>query len=846
MKRFFILLIMTLISTGMSNVFGSLGCDSSTADHRISRKEKVKVAYEVLERVLGNKAKTIKLELKEEDNLTDSYEYEVRNSKLVVRGSSVVALTRGVYDYLKSQHIGMLDWTGPQFNIPAAWPATSTVKNETPYRIRHAYNAVTPGYTTPYWDWKRWEQELDWQAMHGFNMLMAPVATEAIATRVWKRLGLTQQEIDEFYVGPAHLPWQRMGNICQVGGNLPEEWHKDQIALQHKLLKRMRKFGIEPVIQSFAGFVPKALKRIYPDIVLHNTLWNAGFSPEHRPVLLMPGDPLFAKITKLYMEEWQKEFGKQDYFLVDSFNELELPKTDRPVTDLLAEYGEKTFRAIKSGNADAMWVIQGWMFGYQRHIWSPERVEALFSKVPNDSVLILDYANDYANNWEPMNAFNGKQWAYGFVPNMGGKTAYTGSMELYATGAGKTWNSPKKKNLVGFTISGEGLENNTVLYELMTDVAWNDQPIDLDNWLNDYCLNRYGMYSENMKEAWQLFRESCYKRLEPHPQFGWQLGTCRLGSVSKDPKFHEGVVKFLNAVKTNETAGYRDDAIEMAALSLGLKADEWFVLASEAYQAGDVQTGDRAGERGLELLTELDRLMESHPLHRLDRWLDFTKLHDGDQQLKDFYAENARQIVTVWGPPVNDYSCRVWSGLVRDFYRERMRNVLKSLKTGEQFESVKWQVNWVKHPNLSKVDTYKDPVAEAKRLVEKALGEELPVINIHKGESIGNWNPGSVRSEWKEIEWNISVDQLKKLGGVKFVYVRGNHRLDIKKVSLIADGKEVAKDEHFGFAGKPNQNNRYMLSVPENVTGNNGCTLRTVVKSNGGTDSYGRLELIEK
>ena len=57
---------------------------------------------------------------------------------------------------------------------------------ESPCRIRHCYNVVTAGYTFPYWTWERWEQELDWLAMHGYNMIMAPVATEGI--RPWTEL----------------------------------------------------------------------------------------------------------------------------------------------------------------------------------------------------------------------------------------------------------------------------------------------------------------------------------------------------------------------------------------------------------------------------------------------------------------------------------------------------------------------------------------------------------------------------------------------------------------------------------------------------------------------------------
>lgn len=679
-------------------------------------------ARNVLDRVLGTYANSIILEVIPEENNRATYEYEARNGQLKVVGSSPTAITRGVYDYLRENGLGMVDWSGSHFKIPQSWPDSKKTKVTTPFRILHAHNVVTSGYTTPYWDWDRWEQELDWQAMHGFNMLMSLVATEAIATRVWKRLGLTQNEIDDFYVGPAHLPWQRMGNITKVGGSLPKEWHMDQVALQHKILDRMRELDIDPVIQSFAGFVPKSLKRIYPDIDLHSTLWNPGFPEEQRPVLLMPDDPLFATITKMYMEEWQKEFGEANYYLVDSFNELQLPETDKPVSELLADYGKKTYEAIRAGDADATWVIQGWMFGYQRDIWNPERVEALFSMVPNDSVLILDYANDYANNWEPMNGFNGKQWAYGFVPNMGGKTAYTGDMHLYATGTAKTLESPHKNNLIGFSISGEGLENNGVLYELMADAAWSDQPIELDSWLEKYNVNRYGGSNKVLMESWKLLRESCYSRLEDHPQFGWQLGQCRIGSVDNNPKFHEATLKFLSVSDEFEDSdNYIADALERVSLSLGLKADEYFTAAAGFYANDDLIAGDQAGGQGLNLLTQLDRLLVSHPLNRLDRWLDLTQKHLGDSDIKSFYESNARQIITVWGPPVNDYSCRVWSGLVRDFYRERMVHVLDALREGKSFDRVAWELNWVKDSGISELEPFDNPLKAAKDLMNKEL-----------------------------------------------------------------------------------------------------------------------------
>jgi alpha-N-acetylglucosaminidase len=221
-------------------------------------------------------------------------------------------------------------------------------------------------------------------------------------------------------------------------------------------------------------------------------------------------------------------------------------------------------------------------------------------------------------------------------------------------------------------------------------------------------------------------RKSCYQKLEPHPQLGWQIGKCGPGSVNRDTAFFKATELFLSCRKQlAKSDNYKADAIERAAITLGLKADDWFKAAADAYKIKDTLKGNNAGKRGLELLTELDRLMESHPLNRLERWIGFARSHSQDPKLQQFYESNARQIVTIWGPPVNDYSCRIWSGLVRDYYRERMAKILTSLKTGIRFNRKQWEQDWVNGSGVSPVTPYADPVATAQLLVTKALNEKI-------------------------------------------------------------------------------------------------------------------------
>jgi len=53
----------------------------------------------------------------------------------------------------------------------------------------------------------------------------------------------------------------RMGNIHGWGGPLPQSWIDNQLALQHKILDRMRALGMIPVLPGFAGHVPIAITK---------------------------------------------------------------------------------------------------------------------------------------------------------------------------------------------------------------------------------------------------------------------------------------------------------------------------------------------------------------------------------------------------------------------------------------------------------------------------------------------------------------------------------------------------------------------------------------------------------
>lgn len=816
-----------------------------------------KEAQQVIERFAG-KTVPVKLSLsKDKQEGCDVFETTVRNGKLEIKGSSEVALCRGFYSYVKSKNAGINSWSGNRLALPPKLNDEASITVVSPFKNHYYFNVVTYGYTMPYWDWNRWEQEIDWMALHGIDMPLALVANEAISARVWKKTGLTDKEISDYFVGPAHFPWMRMGNMSGIDGPLPPSWHTDQVALQHKVLKRMKALGMKPICPGFAGFVPQAMNRLFPDIKLLETSWCGG---AFHNWMLSPDEELFRKIGQMFIEEWEKEFGKNDYYIVDSFNEMEIPFPPKDSPEryaLLAQYGDEVYSSIKAGNPDATWVMQGWMFGYQRNIWDYKTLQALVSKVPDDKMMLLDLAEDYNHlfwkngaNWEFYKGFYNKEWVYSVIPNMGGKSGLTGDLEFYANGHLKALNSSNKGRLTGIGMAPEGTENNEVVYEILCDAGWSNTPIHVKEWLKNYSLCRYGAAPMQVMEFWDGLQKSVYGSFTDHPRYNWQFrpGAVQKGSIEANADFYRGIealAKGSSALKNSPL--FVVDLTEMAVQYLGGKLEILAQAIDQVYQEGNLETATQQEQLFIELALGMDRLLVSHPTLRLDRWLGFARKHGDTAELKDYYERNARRIVTIWGPPVDDYSARIWSGLIRDYYLPRWQHYFAAKRTGKAFDQATWERNWVEtERGLSPIQSYSDQVSACLHLMDRSKEVTPSLLNASKGEEIGSWSPTDIDTEWKELSWNIPTSKIKELQGIRFHFLRGDNKLLIAEVVLEMDGLEVCRTAHQGIAGKTNEKNFYQLVIPAGATSNNSCLLRAKVKSEAKHDSYGKVVLVLK
>ena len=688
-----------------------------------TQQQSVKSAQEVLQRVLANKADQFVLELIPSQGTADEFEVEARDGNVFVKGNSAVALTRGAYHYLRFATHSQVTWSGKNLDLPARLPDFPKTHVISPYKFRLYHNVCAFGYTTAFWGWKEWERELDWMALHGINMPLAMVGQEAIWQRVWNSYGITNAELKEYFTGPAFLPWHRMGNVNKHDGPLPQGWLDQSRELQKKIVQRMKELGMQPVVPAFSGFVPASFEMHQPGAKTVKLGQWCDFGREYQAQMLSASSPLFSEIGRKFIEEYRKEYGQFRYYLSDSFNEMEVPVTLDGRYDELAQYGEAVYKSMIAGDPNGTWVMQGWLFYSASKFWDKASVQALLRKIPNDRMMIIDLAEELWQGWKVHEGFYGKQWIYSVIHNFGGNNPLNGALKFFAEEPAQALNSSARGSLTGIGFSPEGIENNEVVYELLTDVAWSNDPIDLNHWLENYCQSRYGGYPEAMKQSWQLLLGSIYTKPEFNVRFAFQMQPSLdpRGEAKGGAEFELAVTLFLSCSdRLGSCELYRNDLIELLVQYAGVTVDTLLRKAGAFHRQSQFALRDTMVEQSLLLMNRLDELLAIRPDRRLERWIDYARRWGIDEQEKNYYESDAKRQVTVWGGLLlAEYAAKAWSGLVRDYYAPRWRFYYQHLRDGSAFDIRKWEENWiVTAGNISSRETPRDAIGEARRLKE--------------------------------------------------------------------------------------------------------------------------------
>jgi hexosaminidase len=110
--------------------------------------------------------------------------------------------------------------------------------------------------------------------------------------------------------------------------------------------------------------------------------------------------------------------------------------------------------------------------------------------------------------------------------------------------------------------------------------------------------------------------------------------------------------------------------------------------------------------------------------------------------------------------------------------------------------------------------------------------------------SAAQWKSGEMSNDWSVKTWNIG-NALDKAGvyAVSFTYTHGHHRLDMRKLRILADGVVVASEDTANFTGSARAVAKYSLRLPQPRDPNKTYLLQAEIRGDGGSDSNGRIDI---
>ena len=655
-------------------------------------------ARQLIERILPDHSENFDIEFIDAIEGKDVFEIESRGSRIILRGNTGVSVGSALNHYLKKFTNSHISWNGNNLSLPVHLPPVKKkIRIISPHQYRYYLNYCTFNYTMSWWNWERWEKEIDWMALNGINFPLSITGQNAVWNKVYKQVGFSKEELKDFFSGPAYFNWFWMGNLDGWGGPLPESFMKRQEALQKKILERQRSLGMKPILPAFTGHVPPAFSKKFPNATLKKTKWQ-GFTEVH---ILDPDDSMFTVIGKKFTQELINTFGTDHYYSADTFNENTPPTND---SVYLNDISKKVYQSMASVDPQAVWVMQGWMFSYTPKYWQPTQIKALLNAVPDDKMIILDLYSESKPMWNKTEAYYGKPWIWCMLHNFGGNVSLYGRMKQVAADPVEARNDPASGKISGIGLTPEAIEQNPVMYELMMEHAWNNQEIDIDNWLRYYARRRYGSKNIHAENAWMILKNTVYNggisSGGPESMIVARPGFMRSRRWANPRKFYEPrdlIPAWKELLSTpgqmHESEGFRYDLVDISRQVLANYADTLHRMLVYTYEKNDTVDFKNISVQFIELIQDMDDLLATHKDFLLGTWLESAKNWEIDKEEKGLYEKNARNLITLWGDRnsvLHEYSNRQWSGLLRGFYKPRweqfFKDALEAKRKNQKFD----------------------------------------------------------------------------------------------------------------------------------------------------------------
>ncbi|MCD2498338.1 alpha-N-acetylglucosaminidase [Microbacterium nymphoidis] len=642
-------------------------------------------AEAAIRRVLGNGAATVDVSI--EESSPDFFEVSARDGRTVIRASSPALSLAGLRACLAT--------TGDQFDeiltgARGAVPHPPAQPLRRVFTLPHRFygNDTEDAYVGPYRDFAAWEDLIDGIAARGYTELFVPVGTESAYVDLLTAYGYSREEALAWIPLPSHQPWWLLQNMSGYPSGMNERLLAQRTTLGRRIVERLQELGMRAVLPGYGGTVPRDFGE--RNSGAHVTVPSGDWQGFDRPGWLDPSDPMFPALAATFYASSARHLGAVTMYKTDLLHE-----GGQPGDIDVSAAGVAVQRAMLAAAPESTWVMLGWQHNPPREV---------LAAVERDRVLVVDGLSDRYEDTDREEEFLGTDYAFGGIWNFGGDTAM-GAQASTWTQRFTRWRDRPGSHLRGVAAMPEGGFNNPLAMDLLAELSWRADAVQLEPWVTEWVRQRYGRPHAAAEQAWRRIVRTAYSLpddngfSEPHDSLfaawpSFTVGTSSSFSPAQDtydlPAFAAALPVLLAAAEElSAHRAYRFDLADVARQAVTNTARQLLPVLAEAAATGELARYDHATDLWLSAMDLLDRIAGTQQLWLLGRLLDEARAAGEDEAESDRLERSQRLILTSWGPEraatqgqLSDYAGRDAQGLVGTLYRSRWSAFLAAARPG--------------------------------------------------------------------------------------------------------------------------------------------------------------------